>query len=185
MRKITVLLLTLALMFGLIGTAHADREHRARHKSRVHRVVKKTNTVPFARVATVLGKTEAEVAQQHCNGKKTIAKAKNYHGDYIFSWWRSAYWCGRHLTEFTQEQINRGEWTNNAWWNLWSYDKLVGRVHTNRINDGGVRYHYDRIVGRFKACWQWCFMDFEVWVAQTIRANGTFDDGYGPKGVQL
>lgn len=175
MKRTLIATLVLALTLGIVGTAEAgNREHRARRKSHVHKVVHRTVNMPLARLGS------------NCDAKKVIAKAQNNHGDYIFSYWRSVYWCwDRRGNTIDRETINRGAWLNNAWWNLWKFDAVTGNVNTRRVNADGVRYHYARVNARFEACWSFCFMDFGLYVTQTVRANGTYDDGYGPKGDTL
>jgi hypothetical protein len=161
-----------------------DRWRRRKRKSKIVYVRHRTTSPPPAVISREVG-VSLEYARRHCDSKKnTVTYENRLHGD-VLSFWRSVYWCGED-NGITNEQVNRGAWRNGQVWNLWHYVKLIGRVHTSRINPHGVRYHYDRILGLFESCLPWlCYSRWEPYVSQTIRANGTYDESWGPKEGQI
>jgi hypothetical protein len=173
MRKILVvagILITLFVLFVAVfitPSMAADQE-----RNRVDRV----NRTAYATTPQQLA---AETSSVRCRKWYSRARTVNARGEFLFVQRIVADGCYSVYrfpsgTSFTYQHS-----TGNQFWNLWSFDKTEFLVKGSGINPNNVEYRYRRWHTGWKSCWEFCFMDWRMWVSLTVRANGSYSNDKG------
>lgn len=133
---------------------------RTRRRNRVDHIKHRTRRVGTARQAP------------GCNAILTTDRMYNKHGDVLASIQVKASWCWRNgerrFTEFSRD-YNVGD----EFWNLYRLREWKQPVRSLR-----PKYAYNRQGAYMEACWLGqCFLDTDLWVAQTLNVGGGYTAG--------
>lgn len=131
-----------------------------RRRNRVHHIRSRTRPAPLARQAP------------GCNAILTTDRMYNKHGDVLASIQVKASWCWRNGS-ITMTDWDRDYNIGDEFWNLYRLREWKEPVGGTR-----PRYAYHRQGAFLEACWLGqCFLDTDLWVAQTLRRGGSYTAG--------
>ena len=110
----------------------------------------------------------AYLARGGCKSILTTDRAVNKYDHVLFSIQVKASWCWRG-GEMRLVEYDRDRNVGDEVWNLYRFRGWKEPVRSVR-----PLYAYNRQGAYFEACWTICFLDTDVWVAQTVRVGGTY-----------
>lgn len=109
-----------------------------------------------------------------CRRIRDGSRNTNRWGQHLFTWWQSATWCWAN-GRFTSYRFNTWYDIGDQWWNSWH----CRNCPSSTVRGGDRTYKYRRTHAAFEACVTWFCHTDTVYVAQTIRSNGTSASSIG------